>query len=127
MSDYMNFISGKVSSGEQFPTEEMNTSRILRNITSLMYEFKDNPVTVDYNGKDSADGTYKKEVSPLFHSEVIDDKDNDGILSTILSFVPYYHREPTNDALELDSEFLQETRDPGINDVPSPLQDDDFY
>lgn len=100
---------------------------ILESLPTLLYEFKMNEK--EYS-KDSY--SYKKKVYPLFDKEVVDDESNNKLLSTIANKIPYYYIEPTS-VIYSDSSgspqdyILQDTRDCGINNVPSPLQVSDFW
>lgn len=110
---------------------EVSREELLKSIPSLYYEFKDSTVEVNAGTEES----FIKNISPLFYDKIIDASSNDEVLSLILSKVPYYYREPssvisesklqdTNNPIEV---ILQDTRDPSVNDVPSPLQNSDFF
>ena len=100
---------------------------ILESLPTLFYEFK-------LNEKEFNNGsyTYTKAVYPLFDKEVIDEESNNKLLHTIVEKIPYYYIEPTTvvyaDINNNPQDYiLQDTRDCGINNVPSPLQISDFW
>lgn len=100
---------------------------ILESLPTLLYEFKCNEKNYD-NGE----YTYTKSVYPLFDKDVVDDESNKKLLYTLVSRIPYYYIEPTNviyaNAQGLPEEYiLQDTRDSGVNNVPSPLQTSEFW
>lgn len=127
-STYIKDIQSLISSHTVFPIEELKSKDVLKNISSLMYEFKDSSVEVPYNSdSESEGGYYTKSISPLFYDKVINHEGNLEILDVVGSMVPYYYLEPENSISSADDVILQETRDLGIKDVPSPLQNNDFY
>ena len=125
-SSYVDYVKEQARIGNVFPIEIQETSNILRNISSLIYEFKDSTVEIKTT-ENGVKGVYTKSISPLFYDRVINDPNNYNIISIIGEMVPYYYLEPDNNIQSLDDTLLKETRDPGINDVPSPLQNSDFY
>lgn len=125
-SSYVDYVKEQARIGNVFPVDIQETSNILRNISSLMYEFKDSTVEIETT-ENGVKGVYTKKISPLFYDRVINNSSNFNILSIIGDMVPYYYLEPENDVESLDVPLLKETRDLGINDVPSPLQNSDFY
>lgn len=117
VSDYMSSINSK----------DIEIIDILESLPTLFYEFK-------MNEKEFFNDlyTYKKLVYPLFDKEVVDDESNNKLLYTVVSKIPYYYIEPTNviysDSKNNPQEYiLQDTRDSGINNVPSPLQTSSFW
>lgn len=108
--------------------KKISFSDILENLPSLFYEFKDNIKT--YTEK-SSKLQYPQSISPLFDKDVIDDSSNSLLLSLIMSKIPYYYIEPSSMIKDVNGQpeeyILQDTRDCGINNVPSPLQTSSFW
>lgn len=114
----------------QETSEKYNVSykEILANLNSLFYEFKNSSIPI--NG--GTELSYTKTTSPLFYDKVIDASENAELISLITSSVPYYYKEPKEMISSITSKniienILQDTRDSGINDVPSVLQDSEFW
>ena len=101
-----------------------NLSDILKESSYLLYDFKDS--TEECFFSDDVNAIYTKSVSPLYYSRVIDNSNNLELLDIILSEVPYYYVTPNanNNTLE---DSLSETRDAGIDNVPSIMHENDFY
>lgn len=109
-----------------FPINEINVKEVLRDLTSLFFEFKDSTRTLDYTSN-NIKGTIVQKISPLYYKTVIESDENKEFLETLLSIIPYYYLEPT-DVIESSGEtILLDTRDLSINDVPAALQDNPFY
>ena len=113
---------------ETYEKYDISYKEILSNLNSLFYEFKDSSIPVNAGTELS----YTKTVSPLFYSKVIDASENVELLSLITSSVPYFYKEPREMISSITSKsiienILQDTRDPGINDVPSIMQDSEFW
>ena len=107
---------------------DISYKEILSNLNSLFYEFKDSSILVN----EGTELSYIKTTSPLFYSKVIDATENVELLSLITSAVPYYYKEPKEMISSITSKniienILQDTRDSGINDVPSVMQDSEFW
>lgn len=102
-------------------------SEILKEGSYLFYEFKDKikkyPFLKNANLENSY---YTKKISPLFLQEVVDSEENADLLSIIEEEVPLYHRESLKENLP-NTASLSSSRDCGINNVPSPLQESNFY
>lgn len=101
---------------------------IIDSLPSLFFEFKDNIKTYT---EESTGQKYTQSVSPLFDKDVIDDSSNSELLYLIASKVPYYFIEPTRMVNDVDGTpeeyILQDTRDCGINNVPSVMQKNSFW
>ena len=101
---------------------------IISNITSLFYELKDSTIPCN----EGTELSYVKTTSPLFYNKVIDASSNAELLTLITSAIPYYYIEPqemifTSGSKNVIENILQDTRDSGINDVPSIFQNSDFW
>ena len=107
-----------------YPTTYSNISEIIKESSYLLYDFKDVTEEIEYD--DGTKDVYVKEKSPLFYSRVIDSESNQELLSVLTEEVPYYYLSPS---IYVDDEKIKllETRDIGINDVPSALQENEFY
>lgn len=110
-------------------TYDISYKDILANLTSLFYEFKDSTVVPCNEGTKLS---YIKSISPLFYNKIIDTDSNTELLTLITSAVPYYYLEPKEMISNISSKniienILQDTRDSGINDVPSIFQDSEFW
>ena len=108
-----------------------NVREVLKEGSYLMYELEDStveiPLFIDEGERGTDDGKYyTKHLSPLFNKEVIDNKNNWYLLDIITEEVPFYYMEPEAVYIE-DDIILSATRDIGITNVPSPLQDNDFW
>ena len=105
-----------------------NIKEVLYEGSYLFYELEDSTIEVPLfiEAGEVDPGTYTKHISPLFYRNVIDEEDNWYLLDIITEEVPFYHMEP-NVSITEDDILLSATRDIGINNVPSPLQDNDFY
>lgn len=101
---------------------------IIESLPSLFYEFKDNTKSYTEEGTSQK---YTMSVSPLFDKDVIDSESNKELLYLIASKVPYYYIEPSSMVADNNGKpeeyLLQDTRDCGINDVPSILQTSSFW
>lgn len=101
---------------------------IIESLPSLFYEFKDNTKSYIEEGTSQK---YTMSLSPLFDKEVIDSESNKELLYLIASKVPYYYIEPSSMVSDNNGKpeeyLLQDTRDCGINDVPSILQNSSFW
>ena len=109
-------------------TYDISYKDILANLTSLFYEFKDSTVPCN----EGTELSYIKNISPLFYNKIIDTDSNTELLTLITSAVPYYYLEPKEMISNISSKsvienILQDTRDSGINDVPSIFQDSEFW
>lgn len=109
-------------------TYDISYKDILANLTSLFYEFKDSTVPCN----EGTELSYIKNISPLFYNKIIDSDSNTELLTLITSAVPYYYLEPKEMISNISSKsiienILQDTRDSGINDVPSIFQDSEFW
>ena len=109
-------------------TYDISYKDILANLTSLFYEFKDSTVPCN----EGTELSYIKNISPLFYDKIIDTDSNTELLTLITSAVPYYYLEPKEMISNISSKsiienILQDTRDSGINDVPSIFQDSEFW
>ena len=109
-------------------TYDISYKDILANLTSLFYEFKDSTVPCN----EGTELSYIKSISPLFYDKIIDTDSNTELLTLITSAVPYYYLEPREMISNISSKsiienILQDTRDSGINDVPSIFQDSEFW
>ena len=109
-------------------TYDISYKDILANLTSLFYEFKDSTVPCN----EGTELSYIKNISPLFYNKIIDSDSNTELLTLITSAVPYYYLEPKEMISNISSRsiienILQDTRDSGINDVPSIFQDSEFW
>ena len=69
---------------------------------------------------------YTKNISPFFYDRVMDNEENWDFLDIITEEIPFYHKEP-NRIYDTERIILSATRDIGVTNVPSPLQDNDFY
>lgn len=118
-------IEKKVSNGNLYETTFADSlSDILKESSYLLYGFEDSTEECKYDS--TSDHTYTKDVSPLYYSRVVDNADNKELLDIILSEVPYYHITPDAEASIFESS-LSETRDAGIDNVPSIMHENDFY
>lgn len=109
-------------------TYDISYKDILANLTSLFYELKDSTVPCN----EGTELSYIKNISPLFYNKIIDSDSNTELLTLITSAVPYYYLEPKEMISNISSRsiienILQDTRDSGINDVPSIFQDSEFW
>lgn len=123
--DVKNVIEKNVRKGIFYETTFANSlSDILKESSYLLYDFKDS--TEECFFSDDVNATYTKSISPLYYSRVIDNSNNLELLDIILSEVPYYYVTPSaNNSILEDS--LSETRDAGIDNVPSIMHENDFY
>lgn len=103
-----------------------NVPQLLREGSYLFYEFNDKKIEYQFDEKYQDKGTYVKYISPLFAPKVINEDNNKTLLSIIEDSIPFYHLEPSG-PVTVDLDELSSTRDCGINDVASPLQDSPFY
>ena len=103
-----------------------NVPQLLKEGSYLFYEFNDKEIEYQFDEKYQDKGTYVKHISPLFAPKVINEPNNKTLLSIIEDSIPFYHLEPSGPAT-VDLDELSSTRDCGINDVASPLQDSPFY
>lgn len=114
----------KMKNGSHYPTEYVDVSKLIKESSYLLYEFKDSTEKIAFD-KDSYD-SYIKEKSPLFYDRVIDNKNNQELLSILTDEVPYYYLSPSI-YTDLDDTMLDDSRDIGVNNVPSVLQESSFY
>ena len=103
-----------------------NISQILTNSSFLFYEFEDKEVEYNYDEGYPELGKYTRDISPLFLKNVVESESNNELLNIIDEEVPLYHIQPEHSA-QLDAEDLSDTRDCGVNNVHSALQDSSFY
>ena len=106
---------------EEQKTEKDFIREILESTSYVLYEMED--IAVQPNPNDS---NYIKYKNPLFYKEIIDNKDNRGILKILSEDIPFYFLD---DDYVIDSTIgnesvLQMTRDSSKTDVPSYLQTD---
>ena len=103
-------------------------SDVIKNGSYLFYEFEDCTIEIplEIDSGETNPGQYTRHISPLFYNRVIDNKNNWGLLDIITEEVPFYYMEPYS-VFDEDDVLLSATRDIGINNVPSPLQDNEFW
>lgn len=101
-------------------------SQILKESSYLFYEFEDKTIEEYYDSDNPELGKYSREISPLFLPSVINDRNNSTLLNIIDEEIPFFHLKPEG-PFELEDDYVSESRDPGINDVPSTLQTNSFY
>lgn len=105
---------------------------VLQDLSYLFHDFKN--IEVVYN--QGTEEEYSKELSPLFYSGYIENPDYWEIFRTVVDDIPFYFKEtsievadnPTKGGVSYKkTSLLPQNRDSGILDVPSPLQNSDFY
>ena len=99
---------------------------ILKEGSYLFYELEDKEIEYPFDSENSEYNTYTKKISPLFLSHVIDAESNSLLLDIMDEEVPFYHLESSKENTP-DTINISSARDCGINDVPSPLQESNFY
>lgn len=99
-----------------YPTSVSNPKDLLREASYMMYEFEEKTVP------SSKPGVQSKTMSPLMDQRVINSESNQQILDIITEGLPFYYIENTLPRSAEDEEILSITRDPGLNDVPAPMQ-----
>ena len=109
--------------------KDIDEKTLLESLPSLFYEFKDNTKIYTEEGTSEQ---YEQSIYPLFDRDVIDNASNSKLLYSILDKVPYYYIEPSRMISEAsdgapEEYILQDTRDCGINNVPSIMQDNSFW
>ena len=121
----INSIKAEIGVEPQF-TE---ISDILKEGSYLFYELEDKEIEYSFDSFDSENSeynTYTKKISPLFLSHVIDAESNSLLLDIMDEEVPFYHLESSKEN-KPDTVNISSARDCGVNDVPSPLQESNFY
>ena len=113
-----------LSQGRHYQTGYVDIADLIKESSYLLYEFKDS--TEELNFYIDKYDPYVKEKSPLYYDRVINNKSNQELLELLTEEVPFYHLVPSL-YVELDDIMLSETRDIGVNNVPSALQESDFY
>ena len=99
---------------------------ILKEGSYLFYELEDKEIEYPFDSENSEYNTYTKKISPLFLSHVIDAESNSLLLDIMDEEVPFYHLESSKEN-KPNTINISSARDCGINDVPSPLQESNFY
>ena len=99
---------------------------ILKEGSYLFYELEDKEIEYSFDSENSEYNTYTKKISPLFLSHVIDAESNSLLLDIMDEEVPFYHLESSKEN-KPNTINISSARDCGINDVPSPLQESNFY
>lgn len=120
--------------------QAIETLDILREGSYFFYDFLDTPLTVN----SETEQRYTKDVYPLFNMKYINNPDYWDLISIITEDIPFYHLEPsieqtvvdkekqfkliTSTGIDLGSQLsIDNYRDPGITDVPAPLQNSEFW
>ena len=106
---------------EEQKTERDYIREILESTSYVLYEMEDIAVQPNPN-----DLNYIKYKNPLFYKEIIDNKDNRGILKILSEDIPFYFLDDDYviDSTINNESVLQMTRDSSKTDVPSYLQTD---
>lgn len=106
--------------------EFATASQLLREGNYFFYEFEDKKIENYLNKNNHELGKYTKYISPLVYDKVINEENNRELLNIVEQKIPLYHLAPSG-PVSLEGNELSSARDMGINDVPSPLQESDFY
>lgn len=120
--------------------QAIETLDILREGSYFFYDFLDTSTVIN----PETEQRYTKDLYPLFNMKYIDNPDYWDLISIISEDIPFYHLEPTVEQTIVDKSkqfkvitptgidlgvqlSIDNYRDPGIVDVPAPLQGSDFW
>lgn len=124
MKSILDIYNELLEVGRHYPTTYASTIDVIKESSYFLYDLKDSTEEKSYST--SSYDFYVKEKSPLFYDRVINNEQNQDFINALTEEAPFYHMAPS--IYSDDSKIkISDTRDVGLNNVPSALHESEFY